>query len=177
MYPSGMNLLPKSPRLAQASTIKFPHTAIQITVHNQPSQPPTFKPVTFLNDASRTQPTPMSKKKPPTLQNSVPLPIPHIPKSCSIADQKNAPMTPPTRPMRNENGLAPMPMKEPLKIWCHRLPQQSVNDVESQGESKRGGHCVGRCCRIGMQIIVRISYPACMAAQTPTSAAIVIKVD
>src|ERR1700691_1995885 len=102
MYPSGRNLLPMSPRLAQASTIKCPHPAIQPMVHNQPAQPPTLSPVAFLNSASRMQPQPCIKKNPPTLQNSVPLPMPHIPKSCNIADQKNAPMTPPTRPTRNE---------------------------------------------------------------------------
>lgn len=129
IYPTGTNLLPNSPLLAHASINKFDQPESQHIVHAHPAKPPTRRPVTFLNTASKMTPRPMARKNPPTLANSVPRPKPHMPKSCRTALQKKAPMTLPTRPTSAVSGFAPMPMKEPRKTYAKRSKSVDVGRV------------------------------------------------
>lgn len=131
--PSGTNLAPTSPRLAYASTNKCPHPTIQLMVHTHPAKPATFIPVTFLKSASKIQPT---KKNPPTLQKSVPLPTPRIAKLCRTADQRHVSMAPPNGPERKHSDLAPIFMNMLLSSWRHRLPPKSVMMLRARVNQK-----------------------------------------
>lgn len=145
--PSGKKSAAIIPRRANASSIKVPQLIVHTIVHAQPQIPPTRRPVTCLNPCSNAAPTPMRRKNPPTVENSVPRPRPHIPRSCSTPDTANAPTTAPSRPSSARPGFEPKTTNTCRKSWCQRKPQQSVIEVDVHGRSKSGGHCQADCRR------------------------------
>lgn len=99
------------PFRAHASIKLCPHTINTTITHSHPSTPPTFLPVIFVHVVSIIVDMAISRKNPPTVANSFPLPIAHTPRSWRMADTRKAPTTPPGRPNRMPNGLAPSRMK------------------------------------------------------------------
>ena len=95
------------PLRAHASIIRVPQQIVHTIVHAQPQTPPTRRPVTCLNPCSEAAPTPMIRKNPPTVWNSVPRPRPHIPASCINPETANAPMSVPGRPSSTQPGREP----------------------------------------------------------------------
>jgi hypothetical protein len=76
--PFGRNTLASIPCRVHASMINVPHRVDHVIVHTQPIHPRTRHPVALVNANSMITPTPIRRKNPPTVMNSVPFPIPHM---------------------------------------------------------------------------------------------------
>ncbi len=145
--PNGKKSDAISPRRANASIIKVPQPIVHAIVQTQPQSPPTRHPVTFLNPCSKAAPTPMRRKNPPTERNSVPLPMPHIPRLCITPDTAKAPTSAPGLPNNAPPGREPKMTYTCRKIWCQRKLQKSLIEVDIHGRWVSGGHLHAGCRR------------------------------
>jgi len=137
------------PRLAKASIMSVHQPIVHTMVHTHSQNPPTRvmrHPVIPSNACSKTTPTPMRTKKPPTLRNSVPRPNPHIPEA--MYNPLTRRTRPAGRPSRARPGRAPKTTNTCRKNWCQRDLQKSTIDVDIHGRLQGGGHCQAGCRRM-----------------------------
>ncbi|KAH9965712.1 hypothetical protein BC827DRAFT_1153215 [Russula dissimulans] len=113
--------------------MNVPHKVVHNIVHVKPAHPRTCMPVNPLNATSTTAPTPIRRKNPPVIINSIPLPIPHTRIWCWTADTANAPTNVPGFPKSTPPGRAPKVTKRCRRNWCQRKLQNSWIEVDIHG--------------------------------------------
>ena len=120
----------------------WPRIMMSKYTHNRPRNPPTRRPVAFLQMRSPIMEPPCMRKNRGT-RESHSRPMARMVHSWKKPEARNVPSTRPTLPPTLRPGMPPKTRKVWRRSWCQRFAQNSCSDCAAHGLSMTGGQELG----------------------------------